>query len=262
MPTHTYTQALEKFSESMKDLKKLLSLDADNSAAKGEYAEVKHLWEKQLRKIQQQQQRQGGKQTSGSKKKQSSQQQKTKSGGGGKEKSIQQRELEQLLEETKSKVKQLKENPMSFSETAGSAYLNASKTTYYKPKSTSQPRLQPNPETTSHPHTRLNVEPKASPTLQPSSQPTSQLASTKRRRVVVEEVGEETKQEAKEKRQEEKTLPSPPSSSSSLSSSSSSQVQGCDGAPHTNRQSVPLVSSRHVLPSHCAHLGYFPVIPL
>ena len=166
----------------MKDLKQLLVLDAENSAAKSEYGEVKQLWEKQLRKLQattepsqssqpsqQARSQRGRKQPSSSKKKQAHKVKSPTGGkeGGTKEKSVQQRELKQLLEETKSKMKELKENPMAFA-SAGSDYLNASKTTYFN--KTPQPRAE------------APVQPEAQLPPQATAQP-----STRRRKIVVEE---------------------------------------------------------------------------
>lgn len=139
-------QAMKKYGEAMKDLKQLLETDQENSAALSECAEVKQLWEKQLRQLQatKQQQRQREKKTPhASKKKKSNHTQRNKIAPKEKEKLPQQTELEQLLAETKSKMKKMKEDgrgASSFTENPLD-YLTASKTTYYKePKEPEEPQ--------------------------------------------------------------------------------------------------------------------------
>lgn len=127
---------MKNFGESLKDLKLLLEVDDANAAAKGEYVQVKQLWEKALRQLQTANQQARTKKTSHSSKKKS---QGHKNKGGNKEEKTaekrerQKKELEQLLAETKSKMKELKKEvraPLGFAENS-SEYLTASKTTYY-----------------------------------------------------------------------------------------------------------------------------------
>lgn len=157
---------MERYAESMKDLKQLLEVDGENPSAKGEYNEVKQLWEKQLRQLQASSQKQSGsqkqrgKKVSHSNKKKHSPAHKNKVSSKESEKSVQQKELEQLLAETKNKMKALKKevrDPSSFPEDS-SEYLSASKTTYYS---------------------------------KPHGHSASQGSSVRRRKVVVEEEEEE-----------------------------------------------------------------------
>lgn len=103
---------MERYADATKDLKQLLKVDPENTAGKTEFAEVKQLWEKQLRELQ-------GKQ----------QQQSQQKGRVFPEQPLDKKqELEQLLAETKSKMNELKRE---VSEVPGE-FLTASKTTYYK----------------------------------------------------------------------------------------------------------------------------------
>lgn len=130
-------QAMARYADSMKDLKQLLELDNENSVARGEYATVKQLWEKQLRQLQDKSQKQKGKKSN---KKKSSPGQKHKGATKERGRDMQQQELEQLLAETKNKMKELEKevrDPLTFAENS-SEYLNASKTTYYTAPATAQ----------------------------------------------------------------------------------------------------------------------------
>lgn len=76
-----FSQALSKFLEATKDLKTLLEIDPNNSVAQQELADVKQLWTKKLRELQQQK-GSAGKAATGSQKTKSG-----KTGGSSKKKS-------------------------------------------------------------------------------------------------------------------------------------------------------------------------------
>lgn len=157
-PPSPSPQAMDKYAESMKDLKQLLELDNENSVAKTEFSAVKQMWEKQLRQLQEKNEKvKGNKPSPGKKKSSSGHKQKASS----RDKTRQQQELAQLLVETKNKVKEMKRGDLSFTEKP-SEYLNASKTTYYKPTHTQQE--------------------------------SSTAGTSRRRKVVIEEEGEEGEQ--------------------------------------------------------------------
>ena len=120
----------------MKDLKHLLEQDNENSAAKTEYAEVKQLWEKQLRHLQATNQQQGKKPS-----KKKTKQHKNKESAKERNQTTQQSQLEQLLAETKAKKDRLKKESIELSSKENpSEYLSAGKTTYYKPPETTAKR--------------------------------------------------------------------------------------------------------------------------
>ena len=181
-PSHVL-QVLERYADSMKDLKQLLGLDSENSAAKTEYAEVKQLWEKQLRHLQEKKQHSKEKTTHFQKNKGRTEERK-KSG-----QSDQQQELKQLLAETKHKMKELKKevrHPMTFSD---NEYLTANKTTYYDSTTLSQTATEHKKVVTEEP---LSQEPKPQPTKEcndrdkrtPSDIPFSTLVSLYRGRAL------------------------------------------------------------------------------
>ena len=194
-----HAQALGKYGESMKDLKQLLELDGENTVAKGEYAAVKQLWEKELRQLQDKNQKQKEKKSSHLSRKKSGQGHKQRAATKErerekeKEKSMQQRELEQLLAETKNKMKELKKDPLAFAENP-SEYLSASQTTYYKapPRPGVHQQSGPKPQQSGPKPGVSGPKPGVSGPKPQQSGPKPGVSGPRRRKVVVEEEKDES----------------------------------------------------------------------
>ena len=154
-------QALSKYMEATKDLKILLEVDPNNSAARQEFNEVKQLWEKKLREIQLQQKT--AKATPTSQKTKSG-----KSGGSSKKKSSQKKsskdsvrsnpvaelqktksELEKLLQETTKLKEESKKQAEQPNQMRKSELEKLIKETKAKAKAAASDQPPPTPTATS-----------------------------------------------------------------------------------------------------------------
>ena len=161
---------MEKFADSLKDLKQLLEVDKKNSAARAEFEEVKKLWEKQLRVLQADAQQQkkaaeGDSKLKGARKEHGGEKEKK-----GREATHSREELERLLAATKSRIKEME------------------KTT--KLDSTKSKTEAPTAAAKSPPNPRSRTSGQRQPNLGNSSSSSSNSAAkkSKRRKVMVEEV--------------------------------------------------------------------------
>ena len=194
---------MDKYAESAKDLKQLLSVDQSNSVARAELEEVKKLWEKKLRLLQADSQQQKVKIGEGEKRRNTrkghlggvEKDKERKKEGGVKGKGISQREeLEQLLAMTKNKMMEMeKVSSKLASATTTAATAKKGAETGTQPSSSSSDCLQASTTTynkqqhgsNSNNNNPDNTEPnKNNPG---NTESTSSGKTIRRRKVVIEE---------------------------------------------------------------------------